>query len=85
MRLEVLDRLNDGEQCVCELMETMKTAQSKPSFHLRVLKKAGLLEDRREGRWIYCSLNRESFEKLEELLTDLKPNAKAARSSTICY
>lgn len=83
-RLEVLERLKVGEQCVCELMETMKAAQSRLSFHLKVLKDAGLLQDRREGRWMYYSLNREGFEELEELVADLKHSAKAARSSTTC-
>ncbi|WP_447983762.1 ArsR/SmtB family transcription factor [Nitrospira sp. Nam74] len=83
-RLEVLEQLKDGEQCVCELMDEMKAAQSRLSFHLKVLKNAGLLQDRREGRWMYYSINRESLEELEELIVDLKRGAKAARSSTTC-
>ena len=83
MRLEVLECLKEGEQCVCELMDTMKAAQSRLSFHLKVLKDAGLIQDRRDGRWMYYSLNREGFEEVEDLLTDLK-RAKTARSSTTC-
>lgn len=83
-RLKVLERLKDGEQCVCELMETMKAAQSRLSFHLKVLKDAGLLHDRREGRWMYYSLNRDGLEALEEIVADFKRSANVARSSKIC-
>lgn len=83
-RLEVLERLKDGEQCVCELMETMKTAQSRLSFHLKVLKDAGLIQDRRDGRWMYYSLNADVFDTLDEALTDLRRDVKDGRSTRRC-
>ena len=52
-RLEIMERLKDGEQCVCDLTDALKSAQSRLSFHLKVLKDAGLIKDRPEGRWIY--------------------------------
>ena len=52
-RLAVLDMLKDGERCVCELQDELDAAQSRLSFHLRVLKEAGLVTDRKEGRWMY--------------------------------
>ena len=55
-RLAVLDMLRDGERCVCELQDALDAAQSRLSFHLRVLREAGLVTDRREGRWSYYSL-----------------------------
>ena len=83
-RLALLDRLKDGEQCVCELMDSMKAAQSRLSFHLKVLKDAGLVEDRREGRWMYYSLSAQAIEELEELVGSFKKAAKAAVSSGRC-
>ena len=56
-RLAVLDMLRDGERCVCDLQDAVGAAQSRLSFHLKVLKDAGLVTDRREGRWAYYSLN----------------------------
>ena len=47
-RLLILERLKDGEQCVCDLTEIFKTGQSRLSFHLRVLKDAGLILARPE-------------------------------------
>ena len=83
-RLELLDRLKDGEQCVCELMDVMKAAQSRLSFHLKVLKDAGLVEDRREGRWMYYRLSGRVIEDLENLVDSLKKAARSAVSSKRC-
>lgn len=67
-RLRIIACLKDGEQCVCDLTEMFKTGQSRLSFHLRVLKEAGLVRDRPEGRWIYYTLNEETLEELHELM-----------------
>ncbi len=83
-RLALLDRLRDGEQCVCELTNAMKVAQSRLSFHLKVLKDAGLVEDRREGRWMYYSLSAEAIEELEGLVESLKKAARTAVSARRC-
>jgi ArsR family transcriptional regulator len=83
-RLALLDRLKDGERCVCELTDAMKAGQSRLSFHLKVLKEAGLLQDRREGRWMYYSLNPDAIEELEDLVAALKQAAKSAVSAGKC-
>lgn len=58
-RLGILARLTHGERCVCELTDELDAAQSRLSFHLKVLKDAGLVTDRREGRWMYYTLNQD--------------------------
>jgi ArsR family transcriptional regulator len=83
-RLALLERLTGGEQCVCELTEAMKAGQSRLSFHLKVLKEAGLIRDRREGRWMYYSLNPDAIEELEDLVMTLKRAAKSAASADKC-
>jgi ArsR family transcriptional regulator, arsenate/arsenite/antimonite-responsive transcriptional repressor len=83
-RLELLERLKTGEQCVCELTDVMRAGQSRLSFHLKVLKDAGLLQDRRDGRWMYYSINVEALEELEECLSELKQASKTNASSSRC-
>jgi ArsR family transcriptional regulator len=83
-RLELLDRLKAGERCVCELTDAMKAAQSRVSFHLKVLKEAGLILDRREGRWMYYSMNPEAIEDLEAVVDTLKQAAKSAVAGKQC-
>ena len=78
-RLALLHMLRDGERCVCELQDALGAAQSRLSFHLRVLKDAGLLRDRKEGRWVYYSLNGDGIAELEEAAIKLKPPRRALR------
>ena len=77
-RLALLEQLRNGERCVCELTDEMKAGQSRLSFHLKVLKDAGILVDRREGRWMYYSVNPEAIEELEELVKTLRQTGKSA-------
>lgn len=79
-RLRILEELKDGEQCVCELTETFGTGQSRLSFHLRVLKEAGLINDRPEGRWMYYSLNFEGIKELAELVDSLQKSQPSRQS-----
>ena len=78
-RLQIIDRLRDGEQCVCDLTDLLQTGQSRLSFHLKTLKDAGILRDRREGRWVYYSLNPEAIAKLEDLIGSIKPKGRGLR------
>ena len=57
-RLRMLMALQDGEVCVCQLTELMGLAMSTVSKHLSILYQAGLVNARKEGRWMYYSLPR---------------------------
>ena len=61
-----------GERCVCELTEQMGLAQSKLSFHLKVMREAGLLDSRVQGRWIYYRLRPEAIAQLGRWLERLQ-------------
>ena len=56
-RTRVLMFLGQGELCVCQIMETLDLAPSTVSKHLTILHQAGLVESRKEGRWIYDRLS----------------------------
>jgi len=56
IRLGVIEFLKDGEKCVCEIVEQVGTEISNVSKHLAVLKKAGIVLDRRDGMKIMYSL-----------------------------
>src|SRR5688500_9214267 len=70
-RLAVLDMLRGGERCVCDLQGALDAAQSRLSFHLKVLRDAGLVTDRKQGRWSYYALNAERVAEAEAFLADL--------------
>ena len=85
-RLAVVEMLQDGERCVCELQDELDAAQSRLSFHLKVLKDVGLVNDRKEGRWVHYSLNPETFAELQDAVAGLKPTRRAmpVKRGTAC-
>lgn len=76
-RVAIVEMLHDGERCVCELQDALDAAQSRLSFHLKVLKDAGLVIDRKEGRWVYYALDPKAFAEIEEAVAALKPPRRA--------
>jgi ArsR family transcriptional regulator len=76
-RLEIVRWLAQGERCVCDLTGVMDAAQSRLSFHLKTLKAAGIVTDRKAGRWVYYSLVREALDELAETALALRPSAEA--------
>jgi ArsR family transcriptional regulator, arsenate/arsenite/antimonite-responsive transcriptional repressor len=83
-RLSILERLRFGERCVCELTDSLDAAQSRLSFHLKVLKDAGLVTDRREGRWMYYTLNPEALSEVAQLVETLASTPSAAERKNGC-
>jgi|GWRWMinimDraft_2_1066010.scaffolds.fasta_scaffold05098_2 ArsR family transcriptional regulator len=82
-RVRILKRLLDGAQCVCALAKTFNTSQSRLSFHLRVLKDAGLVVDRPEGRSVYYTLHHKAFKEAEVLIARFKGEySSMARSAS---
>jgi ArsR family transcriptional regulator len=73
-RLGILEMLRGGERCVCDLQDELEAAQSRLSFHLRVLKEAGLVTDRREGRWSYYSIAPQALAEVHDLAVALQPS-----------
>lgn len=71
IRLGIVEALAGGERCVCDLTGELAVAQSRLSFHLRVMKQAGLLADRQDGRWVYYRLRPEALEALRTWLETL--------------
>ncbi|HKR15189.1 MAG TPA: metalloregulator ArsR/SmtB family transcription factor [Pyrinomonadaceae bacterium] len=55
-RLRLIHLLADDEVCVCSLVDSLETKQSKISRHLAYLRRAGLVAVRRNGRWAYYRL-----------------------------
>ena len=76
-RVAILELLRDGERCVCDLQGALEAAQSRLSFHLRVLREAGLVTDRREGRWAYYTIAPGALTEVHDLIVALQPRAAA--------
>ncbi len=84
--------MTGGELCVCQITELLGLASSTVSKHLSLLRDAGLLESRKQGRWIYCRLPRNFTSSVaqgalnwlrESLATDIRFRDDAARLKAI--
>lgn len=56
-RLAILKLLKEGELCVCEIMTALDRPQSSTSHHLSILKNAGLVKERKDGKWSHYRLS----------------------------
>jgi ArsR family transcriptional regulator len=83
-RLRILDRLRGGEHCVCELTDVLDAGQSLLSFHLKALKDAGLVTDRRDGRWMHYALNGGAIAEIEAFLGALGRKTAERRWKPVC-
>ncbi len=77
-RLAALEMLRGGERCVCELQDNLDVAQSRLSFHLKVLKDSGLVEDRKEGRWSYYSIVPHALDEAHDLVVAFLPKGSSS-------
>ena len=83
-RLHIMHLLRQGRRCVCDLTETMDAAQSRLSFHLKTLRDAGLVSDRRDGRWVYYEIRPDALDALSAALDTLRPLDDGAGSGGCC-
>ena len=68
-RLEILRLINaEDDICACDILESMNILQSSLSQHIKILCNADLVKCRRDGKWMRYSINRETFEKVGEII-----------------
>jgi ArsR family transcriptional regulator, arsenate/arsenite/antimonite-responsive transcriptional repressor len=78
IRWTALQLLADSDSCVCNLQEHIPIAANLLSYHLKVLRDAGLVTTSRRGRWIDYSLAPDALDRLAAAL----PGAAPARTTT---
>lgn len=78
-RRRILDRLADEELCVCHLVDDLGIAQPLVSHHLKVLRRAGLVEAERFRQWTYYRL---VVDELSSLVADLASLSERARTAS---
>lgn len=83
-RLRILQLLSGGERCVCELTKPLEAGQSLLSFHMKTLKEAGLVSDRRDGRWIHYSIVPAALGELADALSSLRERADESGGAKPC-
>ena len=92
MRLRRLNLMNGREVCVCYFVEILEQAQPKVSRHLAYLRRAGIIEARREGKWMHYRIERPADSRaaaildvtLKSFAIDRKMQADLARLGQAC-
>jgi ArsR family transcriptional regulator, arsenate/arsenite/antimonite-responsive transcriptional repressor len=82
-RLRVFLLLMKRDLCVCELTFVLEMSQSRISHQLRLLRDSGLVEDKRDGRWIIYTIPESVREDLEPLLRSFAARELAASESAL--
>lgn len=67
-RLEILGLLRTGEKCACDLLEDLHITQSTLSHHMKILCDAQIVQGRKEGKWVYYSIEQVGAERAKKLL-----------------
>ncbi len=78
-RLRIVEFLGTEERCVCEIAPLLPTSFSVVSHHLSVLEQAGLIESRRDGRWMRYRVTDPAVLKLTEAARRLARHARSGR------
>lgn len=80
-RLRIVDMLSCGELCGCEILEAFHITQPTLSHDMRVLVEAGIVNDRREGKNIFYSLNGERLTVFKDTLSEIT----TPKANCICH
>ena len=71
-RLQILSILQSGEKCACKLLDVMQITQPTLSHHMKILCDAGVVNGRKEGKWMYYSISEEGLDVVINILGELK-------------
>lgn len=77
IRWAVLEALSSDQRCVCDLQQRVPVAGNLLSYHLKMLREAGLVTATRRGRWIDYALADDAHERLRRALPGARVEARA--------
>ena len=67
-RLQILEMLRSGEKCACMLLDELQISQSTLSHHMKILCDSGIVQGRKEGKWVHYSIDPAGAERARKLL-----------------
>ena len=84
-RLQILELLRSGEKCACKLLDDLHITQSTLSHHMKLLCDAGVVQGRKEGKWVHYSIDPTGAERAVELLRQqLSPDISCNTGGQCC-
>lgn len=73
-RIKILQILRSGEKCACMLLEEMNITQPTLSHHMKILCDSGIVNGRKDGKWMHYSISEAGIECAQKYLSSLKNN-----------
>lgn len=85
-RLNIINLLSTEPLCACDILESFNISQPTLSYHMNLLSESGLVSAKRDGKWMYYSLNKEQLCQLMDYLNLISttPNVTLVKSSHHC-
>jgi ArsR family transcriptional regulator len=86
-RLMIIDMLSCGELCACEILEQFNFTQPTLSHHMKILCDCGLVHGRKEGKWMYYSLDEaksQEFRDFLHMITEKKDDCICKKKICTC-
>lgn len=70
-RVKIMKMLTVGEMCACKLLEAFNITQPTLSHHMKILTDCNLVSMRKDGKWIYYSINCERFSQFKTVIAEI--------------
>ena len=70
-RIRILKRLHIGEMCACKLLDELNITQPTLSHHMRILCNAGIVQGRKDGKWMHYSISCAAVNNVRTLMQEL--------------
>lgn len=83
-RLKIVEMLAKGDLCACKILSHFDITQPTLSYHMKILTGSGLVRGRREGAWMWYSLDREALGKASSLLDTIQNTQEGSASDCAC-
>lgn len=84
-RLRILEMLRTGEKCACKLLDDLQITQSTLSHHMKILCDAGIVQGRKDGKWVYYSIDPKGADRARKLLEQqLSLEASSGENRSCC-
>ena len=83
-RVKILAMLSTGEKCACRLLEELDVTQPTLSHHMKLLCDAGIVQGRREGKWMHYSISRQGADRAMACLRTLTTVTDSGADASCC-
>lgn len=70
-RLQIIEMLSGGEECACNLLESLDISQPTLSHHMKILLESGIIRSRKDKKWTYYALDEAACENARRILTEV--------------